>query len=223
MAVAAATAPRGSYLAPGLIAVFAVSATHIRGASVLTLLKKSLVVVPFILMAFAFTPFMNSGGQDGYYAIGPVSLSKHGLEVALSAAVKSWTAALCVLALTSTNRFNHILDGLSRLRAPSSFVTATAFAHRYAVTIAGDTVRMRTAMISRMYDARWLWRAGAVGGLAGTLFLRSLDRAERVHQAAVSRGFDGAFHGAPMGKPRMSDYTFLVMSLGVALLSRSLV
>jgi cobalt/nickel transport system permease protein len=52
--------------------------------------------------------------------------------------------------------------------------------------------RMRVARISRGYDPRWIWQARAVAASAGTLFIRSYERGERVYLAMVSRGYSGA-------------------------------
>ena len=54
---------------------------------------------------------------------------------------------------------------------------------------------MGVARQSRGYDPRWLWQARAVASSAGTLFVRSFERGERVHLAMVSRGYAGAMPG----------------------------
>jgi cobalt/nickel transport system permease protein len=220
LAASSATAPRGAYVELLVIGAFVLFATSARGVSIPAVLKKSLVVIPFVLMAFAFAPFMVAP-QDGYYEItGPARVSKEGVTFLLNASARSWTAALCLVALTESTPFNRLLEGLARLRLPSSFVATTAFAHRYAFALSGDASRMRTAMESRMYGARWLWRGGAVGGLTGALFLRSLDRAERVQQAALSRGFDGSFHGPEREKTSVANLLFLAVSLALSSMPR---
>lgn len=219
LAVSSATAPRGAYAGLFVIVAFVLFIMSSRGVSITALLKKSLVVIPFILMALAFAPFMEAP-HGGYYAIGPARVSIEGVTFLLNASARSWTAALCIVSLSASTPFNRILEGLGRLRLPPSLVTTTAFAHRYAFTLASDVTRMRTAMDSRMYGARWLWRGGAIGGLIGTLFLRSLDRAERVHQAALSRGFDGSFHGPAHEKTSVADFFFFTVSLALAAMPR---
>ena len=51
---------------------------------------------------------------------------------------------------------------------------------------------MRIARISRGHDPRWIWQARAVAATAGTLFIRSYERGERVYLAMVSRGYAGS-------------------------------
>lgn len=219
LAISSATVPRGAHAVLFVIVAFVLFVTSARGVSIAALLKKSLVVIPFVLMAFAFAPFMEAS-NGGYYTMGPARVSIEGVTFLVNASARSWTAALCIVSLSESTPFNRILEGLGRLRLPSSFVTTTAFAHRYAFTLASDVRRMRTAMDSRMYGERWLWRAGAIGGMIGTLFLRSLERAERVHQAAISRGFDGSFHGSEPEKMSGADFFFFTVSLTLAAIPR---
>jgi cobalt/nickel transport system permease protein len=62
----------------------------------------------------------------------------------------------------------------------------------YADVIADEVRRMRIARISRGHDPRWIWQARAVAASAGTLFIRSYERGERVYLAMVSRGYAGS-------------------------------
>ena len=62
---------------------------------------------------------------------------------------------------------------------------------RYVELLAAQLARMRTAMVSRGHDPRWLWQVGPVAASVGMLFVRSYERGERVHGAMVARGFTG--------------------------------
>jgi cobalt/nickel transport system permease protein len=55
---------------------------------------------------------------------------------------------------------------------------------------------MRIARLSRGYDPRWLWQGRALASSAGTLFIRSFERGERIHVAMLSRGFTGELPAA---------------------------
>jgi cobalt/nickel transport system permease protein len=85
-----------------------------------------------------------------------------------------------------------LLRGLERLRLPAALTSVAAFMVRYADVIVDEVRRMRIARISRGYDPRWIWQARAVAASAGTLFIRSYERGERVYLAMVSRGYSGA-------------------------------
>ena len=62
---------------------------------------------------------------------------------------------------------------------------------RYSDVLLDELRRMRIARLSRGHDPRWLWQSRAIGATAGTLFVRSFERGERVHIAMLSRGYDG--------------------------------
>jgi cobalt/nickel transport system permease protein len=85
-----------------------------------------------------------------------------------------------------------LLAGLERLRLPRALTTIAGFMVRYADVIADEVRRMRIARISRGHDPRWIWQARAVASSAGTLFIRSYERGERVYLAMVSRGYTGS-------------------------------
>jgi cobalt/nickel transport system permease protein len=70
-------------------------------------------------------------------------------------------------------------------------VSVASFMVRYLEVIAGELRAMRVARTSRGYDPRWIWEARAVAVSAGTLFIRSYERGERVYLAMAARGYHG--------------------------------
>ena len=59
---------------------------------------------------------------------------------------------------------------------------------------------MQTARAARGYSANWLWQATSTGALIATLFLRSLERGERVHLAMMGRLYDGRMPETATGR-----------------------
>ncbi len=105
-------------------------------------------------------------------------------------------AALCVgaaLWLSLTTPFPDLLAALRWLRLPSLLTTLLTFLFRYLFVLAEEAQRMARAYASRC-PRRQNWRdAKVIGRIVGALLLRAYDRAERVYQAMLSRGFDGEF------------------------------
>ena len=95
------------------------------------------------------------------------------------------------IVLAATTPVAELLRGLERLRVPRVLVAIAGFMVRYLDVIAGEVRRMRVARLSRGHDPRWIWQARAVAASAGTLFIRSYERGERVHLAMLSRGYAG--------------------------------
>jgi cobalt/nickel transport system permease protein len=51
-----------------------------------------------------------------------------------------------------------------------------------------------------------LWQARALASSAGTLFIRSFERGERVHMAMVSRGYAGAMPELAAAEASSTDW-----------------
>jgi cobalt/nickel transport system permease protein len=94
--------------------------------------------------------------------------------------------------LASTTTLSDLLGGLERLRVPRSITSIAGFMARYGTVVSDELRRLRIARVSRGDHARWLWQAKAVGATAGTLFVRSYERGERVFLAMQSRGYHGS-------------------------------
>jgi cobalt/nickel transport system permease protein len=172
-------------------------------------LTRWLLIVPFVLLTAAFIPFLR-GDAGGGYSLG---VSRSGLLIFWNVLAKSFVSILCVIALTSTTKFAKLLAGLSRLGLPKLMLTLLSFAYRYIFVVVDEGQRMKRARDSRGYAGRWLRQAGAIGRTIGLLFLRSYERAERVHMAMVARGFDGNPARAGLEGSRMSaeDYAFVLV------------
>ena len=70
-----------------------------------------------------------------------------------------------------------------------------AMTHRFLYLLADEGRALLRAARSRGYRGRWLKDALLIGRLIGSLFMRSLERAERVADAMRLRGFEGEMPG----------------------------
>jgi len=128
--------------------------------------RARLILIPVLLVAlFAPTSFATVGAKA---AIGTVS----------------------AVLLGATTSFPDVLHALEKLRVPRLLVLIAAFMYRYLFTIADEVARMRAALTARGYAPRHALQAQALGRVATALFLRTYERAERVHLAMLARGFD---------------------------------
>ena len=99
---------------------------------------------------------------------------------------------LALTAVMSTTRFSLVLRAMSSLRVPSMVVMQVGFLYRYIFVLLDEAMRMRRARSFRgSAVAPVSRRLAAVGGIAGVLFLRTLDRSQRVHLAMQARGWRG--------------------------------
>ena len=149
--------------------------------------RRSLVEVPFLLFA-ALMPLVAAGPRLHW---GPLSLSEPGLIGGLAVASKATLGVVAAVVLAATTPVRDLLLGLERLRLPAPLVAIGSFMMRYVAVVAGDAARMRVARESRGYAGGRAGHLAAVAAGAGTLFVRSYERGERVHLAMLSRGYDG--------------------------------
>jgi cobalt/nickel transport system permease protein len=180
--------PRESFWAYGLYAGLVVALTLNAQVPLPTLLRRLAIETPFLIFVVAL-PFVARGERID---VAGLSLSVEGLWGAWNIFAKATLGAATLMLLASTTPITSILHGLRRLRVPSVVVAIASFMIRYADVIASEMRRMKVGRQSRGYEPRVLWQARALASSAGTLFIRSYERGERVHLAMMSRGYSGA-------------------------------
>lgn len=154
------------------------------------------VVLPFVGMVAVFLPFLPETQEAGGYNLGWGAEGVHSVWWVLwNVVAKALLGAAAVIGLTSTTPFPRLLEGLRRLWVPRLLILMLGFTYRYLFVLVEEARRMKRAIEARAYGGRWLWQAGVIGRLIGTLFVRSYERGERVYLAMASRGFDG---GGPL-------------------------
>ncbi len=164
----------------------------------LYVLKRSSVIVPFVLMIALFLPFM-SGRHSGSYNVWlwRASSDVGGMLLLWNVLVKAWLSTLAMILLSATTPFHRLLKGLERLGMPGVMVMILAFMYRYVFVLSDEVMRMQRAVESRSTrqlaarPGQWLWPLQVVGHMIGSLFIRSYERSERVYAAMLARGFDG--------------------------------
>jgi cobalt/nickel transport system permease protein len=119
--------------------------------------------------------------------------------------------------LTATTPFPDILHALRHLRVPGILVSIIAFMYRYLFVLVDEVARLlraRTARSARLPGQKSggtvSWRAAVAGHMAGQLFVRSLERSDRVYQAMVARGYRGTLLTMHPHRMRPLDWAILL-------------
>lgn len=150
-------------------------------------LSRLVAVAPFVVFAL-FLPFIGAGKDFDLLGI---SLSGEGVWAMWNILAKAILGATASILLAATTEVPELVKGFGRLRIPPVITGIASFMIRYLEVVAGELARMRTAMTARGYDPRWLSQARPIAASAGTLFVRSYERGERVYDAMLSRGYNG--------------------------------
>jgi cobalt/nickel transport system permease protein len=181
------------------------------------LARRLVIEIPFLAFALLL-PFIGHGAQ--VEVLGR-ALSVDGLWAAWNIVVKGTLGVAATAVLIGTTDTRDIPRGLERLRVPGVFVAIASFMIRYLEVIAGEMRAMRVARAARGYDPRWFWQTRAIAASAGTLFVRSYERGERVYLAMSARGYDGTMPPTS-GAPRATAASWrlaLLLPFGAALVA----
>jgi len=148
--------------------------------------RKILFAAPFAVLIGIFNPLFD---RQPLLAIGGLPISGGWISFA-SILLRFTLTVAAALALTAVTGFNNVCLALRRLGVPRAFVVQLLFLHRYLFVLVEETMRLVRARALRSCGRGTSLHE--FGSLTGHLLLRTLDRAQRVHQAMSCRGFAGA-------------------------------
>jgi cobalt/nickel transport system permease protein len=166
------------------------------------------VALPFALAAA--TLLFTTPGDPAAHVLG-LTITHEGIARFAAVVLKSWLAVQAALLLSLTTHPTDLLWALSSLRVPTVLVQILSFMIRYLDTLRDEVDRLNRARASRSASVpghksggNVVWRATVAGHMAGSLFLRSLERSERVYAAMQARGYRGEMRvlAAPPLTPR---------------------
>jgi cobalt/nickel transport system permease protein len=161
-------------------------------------------------------PFLLDGPGPAW-EVGPVSVSWHGLSVALFVAAKALTILTLMLVLLASAPLEDTLKAAHSLRVPGLLVQLAVLTYRYIFVLEGELARLRVALRVRGYRNRADRHSyRTIGHVAGALLVRGYERAERVGQAMRCRGFAGRFHSLSRFRTRAADVAVFVLLAGGA-------
>lgn len=143
---------------------------------IIFILKRSLAVIPFVLMVGIFNLV---SGREGFVLFANIF-------------IKSYLSMLCLILLVTTTKFSELLRAFERLGCPKIITMVMSFMYRYIFVIEDELMKMRQAKESRSVGGSRFFHAKALANMLGTLFIRSYERAEAVYLAMCARGFDGS-------------------------------
>lgn len=219
---AAILTPAGRWDVFAAMAAIVLIAIAVSRLSPFLVFGRSLLALPFVLAA---VPVLFNRPGDALFST-PVfgwTATDEGAVALVSILVRSWMSVLAATLLTATTEADSIIRALRWLGVPRILVSTIAFMWRYVFVIAEEAQRMMRARDSRSprvgpgSGGSVFWRAGVAGNMVGTLFLRSLDRSERVYVAMQARGYDGELRSLDRMVMRPRDLAFVGLTVALLL------
>ncbi len=196
--VTTALTPDGAWSAYGLLAGITLGVVIVSRLGWGFVQRRALVAAPFALAAVSIVFTTPGRVWLTIPVLGwNVVATDAGLVRFASILLKSWLSVQMAVILTASTPFQALLRAMRSLRVPPILVAIAGFAYRYLFVIGDEALRMMRARAARSGAAEGqgggnvLWRARVTGGMAGNLFLRSIERSERIYDAMLARGYDG--------------------------------
>jgi cobalt/nickel transport system permease protein len=177
-------------------------------------IRRSFIAAPFILAALA-VPFTTPGPALFQVPGLEWTITQTGLIRLGSILFRAWLAVQAAILLGATTRIPDIFWALGALRFPRSLIATIRFMYRYLFVLADEASRMLRARASRSPTIKgavrpsMIWQGKVAGSMVGSLFLRSIERSERVYNAMLSRGYDGQMRSLIHFEMHQKDWVFI--------------
>lgn len=171
--------------------------------------QRAAAVNIFLLFLWCVTPWTTPG--HAVWSLGPLTVTGAGLWLSLLVSLKANAICAIFTALTTGMDIATLGHALRRLGCPQGLAWLLLFMGRYIHVIRGEWRSLMTAARLRCFVPKsnaHTWRTLAT--LLGLLLVRSHDRARRVHEAMLLRGFTGSFHPLDSFAWRGRDTAFTV-------------
>ena len=171
------------------------AATMLAGLSRLfgpLLFQRLAVVNVFMLFLWITLPFSVAG--EALWNSGFLKVSREGVTLALLITLKANAIALYTISLPGTSSVMSLSHVMLHLRFPGKLVTVFYFFYRYIGVIADEYVRMLRMLQARGFHATTSMHTIKIYAFfTGMLFIKSIERSERVYNALLMRNFHGSF------------------------------
>jgi cobalt/nickel transport system permease protein len=171
--------------------------------------KRILIVNIFILFLWLTVPFSLRG--EILMQLGPVSVSKQGVELAELLTIKSNAVLLLFLALIATMNVATLGKALDKLRCPNKLVFLLLCTYRYIHVTMDEWQKVWIAAKLRAFVPKSNLRSYKIfANMLGMTFIQSFERSGRVYEAMLLRGFSGRFLSVAIFKLSFKDIAFIL-------------
>lgn len=186
--VAMLSVPAGALSMLLWFAAIPIVAAPLLGMSFGKVFVKSLVVVPFAAIIAIFNPIYN---QTVLFVVHGIPVSRGWIEF-ISIILRGLLSVQAVIILIGSVGFVGMCRALGRMGMPGFMTTQLLLVYRYIGVLLEEALSMKRAREARSFGRKALpfreW-----GNFVGQLFLRSVNRSEKIHKAMQARGFRGSF------------------------------
>jgi cobalt/nickel transport system permease protein len=184
------------------------------------LLRRVAVESVFLGVVLLGTLFRQGG--EVLWQWGWLQVTTEGVTVLGSVSVKALLSLLLMNVLILTTSIPALLNALLALRVPPLLVAILAAMYRYIAVLFDEFSAMRQAALSRNLMNHRNWQRLVVGNMMGSLFIRTIDRGDRIHKSMLSRGYEGLPPVTETQEAGQRDRLALTLALVVGLIGQIL-
>jgi cobalt/nickel transport system permease protein len=180
------------------------------------LVRRLVPVNMFIILLWFFLPFTFEG--EPLFSVGPLVGTHEGVLYAARISIKSNAIMVMLIALVASTSILTLGHAMHELRVPKKIVHLFFFTYRYIYVIHREYLRLVSAMKVRGFrPGTNVHTYKTLAYLVGMLLVRSSERAERVHNAMLCRGFSGNLYSLSEFSLKSRDLISLILMLALIL------
>ena len=178
------------------------------------LIKRLTPVNMLIGFLWLFLPFTFAGKPIFY--LGSLPVTHEGVLHATRISIKSNAIMLMMIILVATTSIFTLGHAMHELRIPKKIVHLFFFTYRYIHVMHREYIRLVNSMKIRGFRANTsLHTYKTFAYMVGMLLVRSFDRAQRVHNAMLCRGFKGNLYSLRKFSIKKKDLVFFFLMMTV--------
>ncbi|WP_164219532.1 cobalt ECF transporter T component CbiQ [Virgibacillus sp. YIM 98842] len=152
--------------------------------SLILLLKRYLIITPFLLLMTVPLLFNFD-----------LSFHTQNAVFILFIIMKAFISMTVITIILDSQSIDQFINSLAGLKIPAVFITVLILSYRYVFLFLEDIQKMQTAAKSRFFcGGIGIKKVKVYGELTAALLSRSMERADRMYEAMVSRCFTGKLH-----------------------------
>ncbi len=179
--------------------------------------KRLLPVNLMMVFLWLFLPFTFTG--EPLFSSGPLVVTREGVLYAIRISIKSNAMMLMLIALVASTSIFTVGHAMHEMGIPKRLVHLFFFTYRYIHVIYREYIRTANSMKIRGFvPENSLHTYKTLAYMVGMLLVKSFDRAQRVHNAMVCRGFKGDLYSLRKFSFKRKDAVALVLMLTVMVL-----
>ena len=178
------------------------------------LIKRLTPVNLLIGFLWLFLPFTFPGKPIIY--LGTLPVTHEGVLYATKITIKSNAIMLMMIGLVATTSIFTLGHAMHELRVPKKIVHLFFFTYRYIHVMQREYNRLINSIKIRGFKAKTnLHTYRTLAYMIGMILVRSFDRAQRVHNAMLCRGFKGSLYSLKTFSIKKRDIVSLILATAV--------